>query len=273
MGLNRFWGSVWGVVSYLFGVGLLQYVIVALVQLFGLASGPAVAVLVEVARAVVPIAGTLLYIDWRWNWKAAHIGLVPQPAAMARLGLGLVAGGLMAAVSAAVSTVWLGGALTMPAFLAVNPFRLVVTLVTLFGAEVVYRGAAIARFQKDLTLREALYAALLTPLLALLAQAFVGGPSAGIEVFGDLPMAVALSLLYLRTGSVWLTAGVHMAVYAAYELTSLQRVGPGHTLVWLVAAAVLLALEWFRQERMPKRVASRSNSNRGRTVRGPWGPH
>lgn len=274
MQLSRFWASVWSVVVYLFGVGLLQYLLGMLVTLFGLVSGGPAMLLRLAVAAVVPIAGTLVFLDWRWSWKAEHIGMGRDSRSIGWLLAGLAGGGLAAYLTHVASAVLDKVPLGMPALQPFDPVRVLFTLVTLFGAEMVFRGAAISRYQADLTPREVLLAAPLTPLAWLLLESFfhLGGPPTGMSTLAEFPMIAALVFLYLRTDSVWLSAGLRMGVYAGLTVTSLSVSPSGQMLVWGIIALVLLALEWNKQQRMPRRVQPRT-TNRGRTVRGPWGPH
>jgi hypothetical protein len=274
MVLNRFWSSVGSVAAFLFGVGLLQYVVVTLVTVFGVITGSAAQLLAAVGAAVVPIVGTLQYMDWRWNWKPGRIGVSPKASSVLWLGLGAIAGAAVALASGAITALAGDAPLALPTFKLVNPVALVLPAVMLFAAEMVFRAAVISRYQADLTPREVLLAAPLTPVAWVMLNALfpLGGPPTGM-LFGvaDLPMLVALSLLYLRTDSVWLSAGLRIGVFLVYAATVTAGPGIGHTALWTVAAVVLFALEWFKQERAPRRMAPKPN--RGRTVRGPWGPH
>jgi hypothetical protein len=108
-------------------------------------------------------------------------------------------------------------------------------------------------------------------------------PSTGISTLGTAAMSVCLSLLFLRTDSVWLTAGIRMGVHLlSFGLGSSlpPRTFPadaGLAIVFGVPAVIMLLLEInklqsFRRpgggsRRGPQRVVY------GRTVRGPWGPH
>jgi membrane protease YdiL (CAAX protease family) len=160
--------------------------------------------------------------------------------------------------------------LLLPSFTGVVVVTLVMTLVTAFATEMIFRGAAISRYQADLTRREVLLAATLTPFGWLMVQRLlsVNGPPSGMNSPTEMAMSVFLALLFLRTDSVWLSAGLRAGALVLAVVLPAAAAGPGGPVLWGSAAAILLALEWFRQERMPRRV----QSNR-RTIRGPWGPH
>jgi membrane protease YdiL (CAAX protease family) len=283
MQLNRFWSSVWSVASFLFGVGLLQYILNMVATLFGLLpQGPAMLIRMLVA-VVVPIVGALTYVNWRWNWKPEHIGLPRTGTAVWHTLLGLLLGAAAAVLSAVVAGLLSGRGLTLS--LPTLPtstmalFLLIFSIPMAFTIELIFRGAVISRYQADLGGWEVLLAAALTPFGWLIIQRFFGfnGPPVGLETPGSMAMSVFLALLFVRTDSVWLSAGLRAGMTALAALLVSQSGGNGELVVWGVAAAVLLILEWLRQERMPKRVQPnrgyQRGHNRGRTVRGPWGPH
>lgn len=275
MPVNRFWSSIWSVAGYLFGIGLLQYILVQVATLFGLMPAIAAEPVALVVGLAAPVVGTMYYIDWRWSWKGEHIGLSRDPATAAgKWLLGLAGGVAVALLAHVVSGLLTTGAFTVstPAFAAgVNPLVLAGVLLPYFVVELVFRGAAISRLQADLSPREVLIAAPLIPLLWFLINALFrsGTLPMGIESNADLAATLFVALLFLRTDSVWLSAGLRMGFVAAIALLSLRVTDQGGLVVWGVGALVLLALELSKLQRMPKRV-----TQRGRTTRGPWsGPH
>ncbi|HWI51140.1 MAG TPA: CPBP family glutamic-type intramembrane protease [Symbiobacteriaceae bacterium] len=275
MPVNRFWSSVGSVLAYLAGVGLLQYILVKVGTGFGLLTGSVAVLIGAVLTVIVPIVGTIYYIEWRWSWKGEHIGLGRSSGLAAGkwlLGLaGGAAGALVAhfasrAISGDPLAFSLAGLMSLPNFLP-----LILLLAQLFVTELVFRGASISRLQADLSPREVLMAAPLIPLIWFIITALFGYGRLpmGIESTSDVAATLFVILLFLRTDSVWLGAGARMGFLAAGAMLSLQITDQGALLVWGVAAMILLALEWSKQQRMPKRV-----QQRGRTIRGPWnGPH
>lgn len=274
MPVNRFWSSVGTVLGYLIGVGLLTHIMVQIATLFGFLPRSTQVLVGAVASIIVPVVGTMYYIDWRWGWKWEHIGLgrSPGPAAGKWL-LGAAAGAAGAFVAHIASATIAAGAFTftLPTVsLISNPFQLAVGLLTLFVAELVFRGAATSRLQADLTPRDVLIAAPLIPVAWFLLTFIFGY---GYLPFGyqhnyDLAAILFVTLLFLRTDSVWLSAGLRMGFFGAISLTTLSVTDEGGILVWGLGALILVAMEWSRQQRMPKRT-----TQRGRTTRGPWGPH
>lgn len=282
MQLNRFWSAVWSAVLFMISVGMVNAMFHRLTGLVALASTGAAAVLGVAVLTVVPVVAAFLWMDWRWNWKPEHIGLPRQAVGglwvLAGLAIGVAAAYLMYAVSALLT----GGSL-VPVVSAPTLEKVVdaiVALLPIVGIEVIFRGAAISRLQADLAPREALLAGPLLPFLWLLVTAFIGR----ILFLGALEtginpaqpwtffFVIFLGLLYLRSNSVWLSIGLHMGLMGALTLLNLPVSASGGLLVWVVAALALLAMEWFKLQRMPKRVQPR-NTYRGGPIRGPWGPH
>jgi hypothetical protein len=260
-------------------VGLLQFILLSVATLFGLVPDAAQDPITLVVGLAAPIVGTMYYIDWRWSWKGEHIGLSRNPGASALTWLLGLAGGAVAAFLAhIVSELLKTGTFTFvaPAFDAsVNPMLLAEALLPLFVVELVYRGAAISRLQADLSPREVLIGAPLLPVLGFLISALFerGELPLGIATRSDLAATVFLALLFLRTDSVWLSAGLRMGFMAAISLLSLPVTDQGGLVVWGVGALVLLAMELAKLQRMPKKVTQRGRTT-GRTTRGPWGgPH
>lgn len=275
MPVSRFWSSIWSVVAYLFGVGLLQFILVSVGTLFGLMPEPVSHYIALAVAVLAPVVGTMYYIDWRWSWKGEHIGLSRSPGtAAAKWGMGFAGGAVIALVAHVVSESILAGTLawTVPNFRTVLvPMTLVETLLLLFVTELVFRGAAISRLQADLSQRDVLIAAPLIPLLWYLINVIFrsGMLPTGIESASDMAATVFVALLFLRTDSVWLSAGLRMGFVAAVVLLPLPVTNLGGLLVWGAGALALLAMEWSKLQRMPRRV-----QQRGRTTRGPWGgPH
>lgn len=276
MPVNRFWSSIWSVAAYFFGIGLLQYILVQVATLFGLLPAVAAVPIALVVGLVAPVVGTMYYIDWRWSWKAEHIGLSRNPATAAGMWLLGLAGGVVAALLAhVVSESLTAGAFTVstPAFASsINPLILAGALLPYFVVELVFRGAAISRLQADLSQREVLIAAPLVPLLWFLITSLFrsGALPMGIESTSDMAATLFVALLFLRTDSVWFSAGLRMGFVAAIALLLLRVTDQGGMVVWGIGALVLLAMELSKLQRMPRRMTPQ----RGRTTRGPWnGPH
>jgi hypothetical protein len=285
MQLNRFWSSVWSVASFLLAVGLLQYIIGGLLGLLGVVLPPAALLLLQIlVVAVVPVVGALTYMDWRWNWKPEHIGMPRSAAAVWQTLLGLVIGAAAGLFGVVVSGLLSGRGLVvpvlaLPAFTGLSVIDLVRIVFTAFATEMIFRGAVISRYQADLSPREVLLAATLTPFGWLIIQGVFrySGLPTGMGTVTEIAMTVCLALLFLRTDSVWLSAGLRAGALVLIALMPDVPTGAGGPVVWGVAAAILLALAWSRQERMPRRVQPNRGSQRpsrgGRTIRGPWGPH
>lgn len=275
MPVNRFWSSVGSALGYLAGVGLLQYILVQVTTAFGLLAQPYRTPVALVVSTIVPVVGTMLYIDWRWSWKGEHIGLSRNAGTAAgKWLLGFVAGAAGAFVAHVLSESITARAftLTMPELsLAASPFLLTISLLQLFVAELVFRGASISRLQADLSPQEVLIGAPLIPIAWYIITAIFrfGFLPMGLEASWDIAATLFVTLLFLRTDSVWLTAGLRMGFAGAVSLLALRVTGQGGSIVWGIGALILLAQEWSKLQRAPKRMPQR-----GRTTRGPWGgPH
>lgn len=295
--MSRFWSSFWTVAGFLFLLGLLQMIVDQVVTVFGLIGGTAGTFLRLLSAAVVPIWGALTFVDWRWGWKPDNAGVRTTPAAILWLLPGLAAGAL-AGVLAHFLTGVLGGQAARPE-LALSPTLLTLVAIGAVGAfttELVFRGVVASRFQHDLGGRDLLILATVMPLAWKLIQVVVGGvffinpqPDAAISGLGTLALSVFLTLLFLRTDSVWLSAGIRAGLGAVIPLPvlglsggpaqnlSLLRWGASDVsllIVFGVPALILLLMEinrlnTFRRPpvRRPQRPAF------GKTIRGPWGPH
>lgn len=276
--LPPFWASIWSVVAYLFGLGLLQYIAFSLVTAFGLMPQAISAVLVALAVPFVQLAGTYLYIDWRWGWRFDNIGMALTPASAGWGAIGLVLGAIVAGVGVLLNGLMNGGPLmvTPPPASAWPLLSIVFVCLQGFALEAVFRGAAISRYQADMAHREVLLAATLTPFGWQLIQMLMPVPLGnGIDSAWSAAMSVALALIFIRSESAWFAGGLRAGTTAALLLlgVSSRSFEQGGLLVWGVVAVVLLALEWHRQQKAPRRVQSQPRVSRGRTVRGPWGPH
>lgn len=284
--LNRFWSSVWSVFVYLVSVGLLTEIVQRVATLFGLLNfgGVFATLFTTLVAALTAIAGTLAYLDWRWNWKPEHIGM-PRTAGAAGwvaagVGLGALAG-LLAYVAGSLAAGSGIPAINIPNVQSLDFVELPVLILALFAAEMVFRGAVISRYQADLSQREVLLMAIVTPLAWPIVQRILGqfilplgGPSPALGGAWAIAESVVLSLLFLRTDSVWLSAGLRSGVLVVAGLFPAHELG--HLLLWGSVAAVLLAMELIKQQRAPRRVQPGGGSyrtTRGRTLRGPWGPH
>lgn len=280
MYVNRFWSSVISVVGYLFGIGLLLYVMLSVFTFFGLLTGGLVRTLVTLVLAVaVPIVGTRYYIDWKWNWQFEHIGVNRFPSAGVWLIMGLILGFVAALAAYLISALLSGGGIPL-AVPQLRPFSLldvVMALMLSFIIELVFRGAVISRYQADLPHKELVLAALLTPFAWMMINQFFGlsGPRTGIDSTWTAAMSVFLTLLFLRLDSVWLTAGLRGGMMGATALLTLRVSETGGLAIWGTAALVLLIQEWMKLQGQPQRMRPRRSPppKRGRTIRGPWGPH
>lgn len=280
MQVNRFWGSVWSVVAYLFAVALLLYIAQSVATLFGLLPAAWARPVLEVVGLVIPIIGTIGYLDWRWSWRPEHVGLARRFDSavwiLAGLGLGAVAG----LVTLLLTRLLPGGEGVPGLQVATFPVWTLVQLLFLaFITELVFRGAVISRYQADLTHREVLIASTLTPFGWQILQSFfrLGDLPVGTSTAWMAAMSVALTLLFLRTDSVWLSTGIRFGTMASLLITGAgnRQVETGGLLLWGAIAVILLAMEWNKLQGQPKRIEPRGQNRwgRGRTVRGPWGPH
>lgn len=277
MPIGRFWGSVWSVVKYLVGLGLLAMVLQYVVTLFGLMPAVAAALVVGPAVALACVAGTFLYADWQWGWKASNMGLPFNVGALSR---GL-AGGIAAGAAGALLAQAIGGQGPVLNLAVVGPPKLLelgMILLASFVVELIFRGAVVSRYQYDLSHWEVLAAATLTPFGWVIVNSLLrfGAPSAGVNSMWQAAMSVALTLLFLRFDSVWLTTGIRFGMVGTMALLGLGGAGleNGALIVWGSVAAALLALEWFKRQGQPKRMQpTRGRVTRGRMHRGPWGPH
>lgn len=284
MQVNRFWGSVWSVAAYLFALGLLQIILAQLVTLFGLLPAAISGLLRLGVMAAVPIVATFAYLDWRWGWGPEHIGLPRRGSAVALAPVGMAIGAV-AALAAHGASALLGGegadlgSIRLAALSPGSLIDLLLAILLAFALELSFRGVVISRYQADLTEREAVLAGVLTPFAwAILSAALLGGYwTAGIDGAWQAAMSVALSLLFFRTDSVWLSTGLRVGMLLTPSLLNLRVTEQGGLAVWGVAAAVLAAMEWLRLGRMPKPMGPRPNPFRsyrgGRSRQGPWGPH
>jgi hypothetical protein len=280
--LNRFWSSVWSVLVYLVSIAMLQWVFNVLATGFGLLPRLVTNFTLPLVTIAIPIIGTVLYTDWRWGWRSDYFGLKPKPASLGMGALGLVAGIGGAYLVKAVSLLLAGqslsgvvGAVTIP-----GP-TLILTLLTFFASEVVFRGAVISRYQSDLAGTELLLAAALTPLGWILAEQLIAAlvlPVQGLpnlRATWDAPLVIFLAVLYLKADSLWLSAGIRIGVMAGLLWLVQGWDSQAAFLVFGLAALVMLLFWWFNQKRMPRRVQPRSTGRgRGRVYQGPWnGPH
>jgi membrane protease YdiL (CAAX protease family) len=282
MPVNRFWASIGSAASFLFAIGLLHYILLSIVTLFGLLPASIGMQIELIAAVLVPVVGSLVFVKWRWNWSPEHVGLSRNQVSAVWLFLGAVVG-LVAGFLAVLLTRWMGG---QGLFLGIGSIgvswvSLLFLLLSGFVVELVYRGVLVSRFQADLNHRELLLAAILAPFAWTLIQQFFrfDQPPTQIVNAWSAAMSVALALIFIRYDSVWLTAGLRFGMFGAISLlgTTRDRVESGGLLVWGTIAAVLLVLEWRKLQGTPQRVqpsrGPRGLRTSGRTVRGPWGPH
>ncbi|MFZ5813974.1 MAG: type II CAAX prenyl endopeptidase Rce1 family protein [Bacillota bacterium] len=298
--MSRFWSAFWTVAGFLFLMGLLQMIADTVVILFGVVPlflGGQSEWLIAISRVAVPIWGALIWGDWKWGWKSDNAGLRTTPAALFWLVPGLLGGLLAGGLALLISQ---GGSLSLPA-LKLGPEVLAATLVAMaaaFATELIFRGMVISRLQYDLAGQQLLLLALGMPLAWEFIQAVIGRvlfiypvPDPDIFGAGTVALSLFLTLLFLRTDSVWLTAGVRMGLALLSGLLGVggglsdlrlpipHLTGLGETgllVVFGIPAAVLLALELSRLNRLRRPPGPRRGPQRvvhGKTVRGPWGPH
>lgn len=289
MPMSRFWRAFWTVAGFLFLIGWLQQIMDTVLTLFGLVdwvAAPVAGWIRLVAWGVVPIWGAITFFDWRWGWKPDNAGFRTTPAAAFWLVPGLLAG-VAAVVIASLLTGGLNASLPMPFLSPLTLLKALLVAVAVFASEVVYRGGVISRFQQDLSGWQMLAVSLAMPLVWSFVQSVIGFvyflPTAGVFGWGTAALSIFLSLLFLRTDSVWLSAGIRIPVALfGVEFALLTGSRPLMTeeallVVFGIPAAVLLLLELakFRNIRRPgggpKRGSQRVTF--GKTVRGPWGPH
>ena len=287
--MSRFWSTFWTVLGCLHLIGWVTGITGEVVGLFGLLRLVAPTVnfwLAQINLTVVPIWAALTFIDWRWGWKPDNAGLRLYPAAWFWLLPGILAGGVAAVVATLIS----GGALALASLSLESLVLLLLMMVQIFGAELIYRGVLISRLQSDLAGRDLLVLALAIPFVWTLAQQVVARlifispvPGTGIAGLGTGALSVFLSLLFLRTDSVWLAAGVRMGLLVVAALFGLGRGGdlsliePGLLIVFGVPAVILLLMEIARLNNLRRPGGPRGGGRQrvvyGKTVRGPWGPH
>lgn len=251
MQMSPYWRAVWEVALFLLGVSLLSTLTGMLFSF--LAFGSLIFVLAFV-QSLVPAVGALVYLDWRWGWRADTIGLtgwrhlrwLPAGVGLGALalvlthGLGILFGGSMMPTLHPELQVWL----------AVGP-----ALVSVVAVELLFRAGATARLQADLAPKEALWTALALPLVAYwLSGSLISVPS-GIHSREPwtLFFTAALTMLYLRTGSLWLNLGLSVVVTVLPLGLGLLILPQAALLLWVTVAAILLLMEWRRVDRMPRR--------------------
>lgn len=297
MPLSRFWSSFWTVAGFLFLLGLLQILVDQVLTLFGLVGGRVASFLLLLSGVVVPAWGALTYADWRWGWKPDNAGLRTGTRDILWLAPGLAAGAL-AGVLAHLLTGFLEGGAVRPA-LDLTPSVVALAAIGAAGAfttELVFRGVVASRFQHDLSGRDVLILATAMPLVWELVQVAFRGvffispqPDPAIAGLGTLALSVFLTLLFLRTDSVWLTAGIRAGLGAVIPLPVLGLSGgPGLNLsllrweaseislliVFGIPALTLLLLDINRLNMFRRPQARRARRPTfGKTIRGPWGPH
>lgn len=261
MQVSPYWRSVWEVALLLLGVSLLSIVTGTLLSF--LAFGPIVPV-VAVVQALVPIVGALVYLDWRWGWRADTVGLTGgRHLRWLPAGLGL---GALALLLTHGLSIPFGGPL-MPV-LSLNAevwWAVLPAVISVFAVEVLFRGGATARLQAELAPKEALWTALALPLVAYwLSGSFVSVPT-GIHAAEPwtLFFTAALTLLYIRTGALWLNLGLSLVVNVLPMALGWSMQPQAALLLWAVVAIGLTIMAWNRLGQMPRRFGSQ-RSHRGR---------
>lgn len=292
--MSRFWSTFWTVAGFLFLIGWLQGIIDIILGLFGVLDivAPQISEWVHrIGWAVVPIWGALTWIDWKWGWKPENAGLRTTSAAVFWLLPGLLVGALAAGLAHLVEGMLNGGTIGVAPSLPVSTLALVVLVAgQLFGSELVYRGVLISRIQYDLSGRDLLILAIGMPFVWTLAQQVIGQminliPFTWITGAGTAALSVFLSLLFLRTDSVWLGAGMRIGLMLAASLVGLKAgdpaavgargTGTGMLIVFGIPALILLLMEINKlgNIRRPGPRGGRQRVVQSKTVRGPWGPH
>jgi membrane protease YdiL (CAAX protease family) len=257
--LNPFWRSVWEVFLFLVGISLLGSIVTILIGWIPL--GINLHLILE--GAVVPIAGAMAYLNWRWGWQADTIGLRAKPGPLwfgVGVGIGVIS----------LAAIYLLGALFGAPLPKVNRPDEVALLsgfasaLLAVAAEIIFRGGVTPRFQADLGAKEAFWAALVAPVVSTYLSS--GIPTGIVPgALWTLFFSAVLTLLFLRTGSLWLTIGLHATMGAMPVV--LRDVLPQAALLYWGAVAILLALlEWSRLKRFPRRI----NPHGPRTKRQPW---
>lgn len=253
MQMSPYWRAVWEVALFLLAISLLSMLSA---MIFGLlAFGPLLAIF-ALLQSLVPLVGALVYLDWRWGWRADTIGLLGGRHLRwlpAGLGLGVLALLLTHALSALVGAPLLPSvAPTLASGLAALP-----VLLGALTVELLFRGGATARLQADLPPKEAMLTALALPLVASALSGFLFSIPTGIGAPWTLFFTAAQTLLYLRMGELWLNIGLSVAVVVLPGALGLSLSGDMALLLWLVVAVVLGLLGWKRIDRMPRRVGPR----------------
>lgn len=251
MPISPFWRAVGEVAGLLLAVSLLNVLSGMILGVFAIG---VFAPILGALQGAIAVAGALTYMSWRWGWQADTIGLTgARNLRWLPAGLGLGLGALV--LTWALSIPFGYGLIpavnpTTTGLVAALPF-----LVSVLAVEVVYRGGATARLQADLAPKEALWTALVLPLVAYWLGGFLAVQT-GIQAGQPwtLFFTAALTLLYLRTGSLWLNLGLHGVVVLVPVLLGLRLAPQAALLLWAVVVAILLYLEWKRIERMPRRL-------------------
>jgi membrane protease YdiL (CAAX protease family) len=276
---NRYWGSISRVGAYLFGIGLLELILFNILAIAGLVIPTATIWLMALVSIIVPVIATRAYLDWKWHWKPEHIGFGWRPTSLLWLGVGLMAGVVVVGLSVLAEALLVTHAIALPS-LSLNGtpvITVIFSVLSVFAIEMVWRGVVLARFQADFDPQEALIAACVAPFAWAMISSLLGYgfPDTGINLAAPytMPMSIALTLLVLRTDSVWLAIGLRAAMMG---LLPLINPSPTATLiVWAIVAGILLLLAWRNQQQNPKKMQPRRGEwgKRGHTIRGPLGPH
>lgn len=261
MQMSPYWRTVSEVALLLLGVSLLTTLTGTLLSF--LAFGP-LALIVALLQSLVPAVGALVYLNWRWSWRADTIGLTgARHLRWLPAGLGL---GLLALALTHLLGLLFGGPLVPTtelnalAWMAAAP-----ALISVLAVELLFRGGATARLQADLAPKEALWTALALPLVAAwLSGSLIRIPSgiSGREPW-TLFLTASLTLLYLRTGSLWLNLGLSAVVTVLPLILGLSVQPQAALLLWVTVTVLLLIFAWRRVERAPRRVGpQRHRTNR-----------
>jgi hypothetical protein len=276
---------------FLLMLNLFEYLVVQLVSGFGIWGLPR-----GLAGYTVPLlnlVGTAIYLRYRMGRSMEYVGLTFERNWAFPLGIGLLLGIGLPLTAAAVGRLFGGaGPAGLPALVDSRFFllnvadSLLVLLLQVLAVETVHRGMVANRASEEFPYWRAL----------AWAMGFWALSYSSIYIFGHVGMVrwaplgglvengllhLLSILLFWRTQNLWWPVGVHLGTWIVFRfffspfpgLRSGWSVPPRQAvwLVWGLAVAVLLYLDWQEQQR--GRGGGRGFRTGGRIVRGPWGPH
>jgi hypothetical protein len=256
--MSPYWRAVWAVAQFLLALSLLLYVTGLIFSLLAFKSVLLVSMLLQ---PLVALVGALVYLDWQWGWRADTVGLTGGRH-MRWLPAGLGAGLLALLTTHGLGILFGGAPVPVLQFDPLNLMGAMPGLINILAAELIFRGAATAQLQAELAPKEALWTALALPLVT---DWLGSGLPTGIH--GGQPwtlfLMVALTLLYVRTGALWLNLGLSAVVVLVPQVIGLSVVPQAALLLWATVALILLLMAWQRADRAPRRVGPQRR-------RGPW---